>query len=157
MASFSAAGVVVASGRSIAMFAGRFSTTMRSPISSASLIECVMKTAVLPLSRTSLTNSARSVRPVISSSAENGSSQSRKRRVAEQDVGVGGEGPRDRAALPHAAGQRVGVIVLVSLQAEGSKPAQRPRPPFGCRHVEHLEPKLDILHRRPPRQQTIAL
>src|SRR5580704_11387173 len=50
---------------------------MRSPISSASLMEWVMKTAVLPFSFTSLVNSARSFPAVDSSSAENGSSQSK--------------------------------------------------------------------------------
>ena len=41
----------------------------------ASLIWCVMKTAVLPFCRTNRTNSLRRSRAVISSSAENGSSQ----------------------------------------------------------------------------------
>jgi len=50
IASFSAAVVAAVSGKSTAIFAGRFSTTIRSPISSASLIEWVMKTAVLPFS-----------------------------------------------------------------------------------------------------------
>jgi len=50
-----------------AIIAGRFSTTIRSPISSASLIEWVMNTAVLPLSLTSRTNSARS-RPAVGGS-----------------------------------------------------------------------------------------
>ncbi len=60
-----------------AMRAGRCNTSTRSPISMASLIWWVMNTAVLPFCRTSRTNSARRSRAVISSSEENGSSQSK--------------------------------------------------------------------------------
>ena len=73
--------------------------------------------------------------------------QRRERLVAEQDIGVGRKGARDRDALPHAAGQRMRIVVLVPAQAErGRASACAVARRLLGGHIEHLEPELDILH-----------
>jgi hypothetical protein len=89
---------------------------MRCPSASASLIEWVMKIPVALVSRISCRNSLRKLLPVTSSSAENGSSHSR--------IAGSMEGAGDGHTLAHAAGERVGKIVLVTAQARrASQPA----------------------------------
>ena len=92
---------------------------IRSPSLSASDRSWVMKTIVLPTSWCSRMTSFCMSRRISGSSAENGSSKSRI-------VRVDGQRPGQADALLHAAGELVGVGVLVARQA---RPARSPRRP----------------------------
>jgi hypothetical protein len=49
------------------------------------------------------------------------------------------------------------IITLVAGKSQPAQPQLRDLAAFLARHVEHIEPKLDISDRSPPRQQPIAL
>src|SRR4051812_32452319 len=62
-----------------------------------------------------------------------------ERLVAEQDAGIGGKGARDGNPLPHAAGQCVRKIALVTGEPKPAQPLLRGGAPLGRGQIEHLE------------------
>ena len=121
-------------------------TTTRDDRKTASGIEWVTKTIVVPV-RSQIRSTSEFIRSrVISSSAPNGSSMSRI-------AGSNDEGPGDRDALLHAARQLVGVVLRELAELDEVEHLARPRRPFRGRPAEDLERELDVVLDRPPLEQ----
>ena len=77
--------------------------------------------------------------------------------VGQQDVGLHHEGPRDRHALAHAAGQFVRIGVGEIGRAQPLQPRQRALALLGLGQADQFERQLDVVERRAPRQQAVLL
>jgi hypothetical protein len=74
----------------------------------------------------------------------------RERLIVQQDRGLDGEGAGDGHTLAHAAGERVGKIVLVTAEAQAREPTRRDRKALLARDVVELQPIGDIVDRGAP-------
>ncbi len=77
--------------------------------------------------------------------------------VEEQHVGVPGERAGQTDPLLHAAGELVGVGLLVARQAHEVDDLGGPRPALLLRHPAHLEPVGDVVEDLAVRQQAEVL
>src|ERR687897_2784056 len=70
--------------------------------------------------------------------------------VHQEELRVERQGPRDRGALLHAAGELPGIFVLEALEVDEFELAPRPLAPLGPGEAEDLQRQLDVLGDRPP-------
>ena len=80
-----------------------------------------------------------------------------ERLVHEEGVGLDDERAGEADALPHPAGELLGICRLETVEADEIDGAFRPVAPFGGRHVAGFEAELDILANGEPRQQREGL
>src|SRR5437867_7948881 len=77
--------------------------------------------------------------------------------VGEQERRLDGEGPGERHALPHAAGQLVRIRALEARQVEPLEPRPRALDLLAGIAAEQLQRETDVVDGRPPRQQAVLL
>jgi len=79
-----------------------------------------------------------------------------ERLVHQYDVGIDGEGARQRDPLPHALRQLAGIAGLEPLKADDAQELPGPLPALPHRPAPQLEPELHIGKRRAPGQERVA-
>ena len=125
-------------------------TTTRDDRKTASGIEWVTNTIVVPV-RSQMRSTSEFIRSrVISSSAPNGSS-------IEQEGGFEGEGSGDRRALLHAARELARVVAGERVEVDEAQHLLGPRLPLGGRPAQDLQRQLDVPGHVPPLEQDRGL
>ncbi len=81
----------------------------------------------------------------------------RERLVHQQDLGIVGEGARDRDALAHAAGELVGVVVREAGEAGAVEIAPDRFLDLALGRLAHLQAIGRVLPDRHPREDRVAL
>ncbi len=81
----------------------------------------------------------------------------RERLVEQQHVGIDDEGAGEADALPHAAGQLLGIGRFEPVEADEIDRLEGAVAPLAARHALRLEAELDIAEHGEPREQGEAL
>ena len=130
--------------------AGAASTRMRSAISMASSMRCVINKQVLPSVRISLGTSARSALEVTDRVWL-------RIQIEQQDLRIDGERAGERHALAHPAGELVRILVLGARHLDAREPVARANANCVFVDAQDLQAERDILSRGAPRQQPVGL
>ncbi len=81
----------------------------------------------------------------------------RERLVHQQHAGIGDEGARDRAALAHAAGQLVRIMVAELGKPDELQGRRHPRGGYRPRHTARHQPEADVLRDAHPWKEPAVL
>ena len=81
----------------------------------------------------------------------------RERLVEQQDVRIGGKRADERHALPHAAGELIGIGVLEAAEAVGFQQLVRLPARLGGALAQDFEAELGVLQHGAPLEQVVLL
>ena len=125
-------------------------TRTRSDSAIASTRSCVTKSAVLPVSH-------QRAAEILLQHHLRLRIEGREGLVHEQNRGIDGERARKRRALAHAAGELMGKMIGEIRQAALLQQRLGDLAPLRARHAADLQPDLDVLADRAPRQKQVLL